>query len=100
MDKCREKVDRYVSFDNIDCYKNACSVLDALFTLFEEKPELKNKFWDRFESKIPKAYFDKSEDEEVLYLVCSNVFYIEELFENSEYQRGIDAMRKAELECC
>lgn len=70
------------------------------FELFDSQANSKNEFWVRFESKIPKAYFDKIQDEEVLYLVCSNVFYIEELFEEFGFQKGIEAIRRAELECC
>ncbi len=33
--------DRYVTFSNIDCYKNAIEVLDAMNELFEMVPEAK-----------------------------------------------------------
>lgn len=93
-------LERYVSFENIDCFKNACDVLDAFFALLRENPKANNGFWEKFKDKIPANYYTRTPDEDVLYLVCSNVFYLEELFENHEFTQGQDALRKAELECC
>jgi len=94
--------DRYVSFENIDCYQNAIDVLDAMYALFEKIPESKNEFWERFDSLIPNDYKQqiKKEGSDILYQVCSNVFYMDSLFEEYDWQEGIDALEKAELECC
>jgi N(2)-fixation sustaining protein CowN len=35
-----------------------------------------------------------------LYLVCSNSFYLDELFEKAEDEEGIRALNACELECC
>lgn len=99
MKKCNAP-DRYISFEGIDCFENACQVVDNILSLLKEKPEANNVFWEKFTSKIPQNYYSRTADEDVLYLVCSNVFYIEELFEDYEYDSGYEAMRKAELECC
>jgi len=40
--------DRYVTFSNIDCYKNAVEALDAMKALFKEYPHAYNSFWERF----------------------------------------------------
>ena len=48
-----EVKDRYVTFNNIDCYENAALVLDAMNELFELKPESKNGLWINFMDKIP-----------------------------------------------
>ncbi len=45
MGKLEEQVrDRYISFENIDCYKDAANVLDAMYELFEQIPKSKDKF--------------------------------------------------------
>lgn len=95
--------DRYVSFANIDCYENASDVLDALNELFVMYPEAKNALWLRFESLIPKDYkavFAKRDSKDILYYICSHVFYLSALFETYEFEKGISLMEKAELECC
>ncbi|MEY4504033.1 MAG: hypothetical protein RL154_325 [Pseudomonadota bacterium] len=92
-----EVVDRYVSYLNIDCYKKASDVIDCIY---EATLNSKNEFWKAFKAKIPLAYFDKNPDEKVLYLVCSHVFYIEELFEATEFQKGIELLQGCEYDCC
>ncbi|MBN2965444.1 N(2)-fixation sustaining protein CowN [Sulfurospirillum sp. T05] len=93
-------MERYVSFENIDCFENACCVVDEVLFLLKEKPEATNPFWEKFVKKIPPAYYTRTPDEDVLYLVCANVFYLEELFENHDHEEGLLAMEKAEIECC
>ena len=95
--------ERYVSFENIDCFENACRVIDEMFKVLEESGHV-NLYWKKIIPTIPQAYYDRDsradEKEALLYLVCSNVFYLEELFENADPQPGLDALRKGELECC
>ncbi|MCW8839062.1 MAG: N(2)-fixation sustaining protein CowN [Thiovulaceae bacterium] len=95
--------DRYVTFNNIDCYENAALVLDAMNELFELKPESKNGLWDNFMEKIPQNYreeFKKGDEFDTLYLVCANVFYIYDLFEDFEFEKGLEVLEQVELECC
>lgn len=95
--------DRYVTFSNIDCYENAALVLDAMNELFELKPESKNSLWINFMKKIPQDYreeFKKKDEFDTLYLVCANVFYIYDLFEDYEFARGLEVLEQVELECC
>ena len=93
----------YVSFKNIDCFENACSVVDSMLRLLEE-PKNMNAYWEKFIPKIPKAYYtrDAKEDakEELLYLVCSNAFYIIEFFEDLDDEEAIHALERCEQECC
>jgi hypothetical protein len=95
--------ERYVSFENIDCFENACLVIDRLLAVLEEAEHV-NMYWKKVVPTIPQAYYDRSskadEKEALLYLVCSNVFYMEELFENADEETGLDALRRCELECC
>ncbi|AXX93213.1 N(2)-fixation sustaining protein CowN [Malaciobacter molluscorum LMG 25693] len=99
-----EKIrDRYVTFDNIDCYKDAANVLDALYELFEQKPESKNNFWNRFDTFIPENYHEilaKENEKDILYHICSNVFYIFDLFEEYDFEKGIELLDRVEFDCC
>ncbi len=95
--------DRYVSFENIDCYNNAIEVIDAMKELFDLHKESKNDFWVSFEEKLPEDYnkeYTKDGSHDILYLVCANVYYISDLFEEYEFEKGIKLLEKAEMECC
>jgi hypothetical protein len=96
--------DRYITFSNIDCYKNAIDVLDSMNELFDTIPESKNDFWQRFMSFIPEGYktvFSKDGDnKDILYHICANVFYISDLFDEYEFEKGINILSRAEIECC
>lgn len=94
-----ESVDRYVSFMNIDCYKHATEVIDAIIEVTQEI-RYNNRFWDAFKAKIPQSYHEKQSDEKVLYHVCASVFYIEELFEESNHVIGLELMTTCEYQCC
>ncbi len=99
----QEVRDRYVSFANIDCYENATEVLNALYELFTLYPEAKNELWLRFETLIPENYkevFAKKDSKDILYHICSHVFYLSALFEEYDFEKGIALIEKAELECC
>ncbi len=95
--------ERYVSFESIDCFENACLAIDRLLAVTESQEHV-NLYWKKIIPTIPQAYYsrDPKDDpnEALLYLVCSNVFYLEELFENAEDDAGLSALRKCELECC
>ncbi|MFW6307635.1 MAG: N(2)-fixation sustaining protein CowN [Campylobacterales bacterium] len=94
---------RYVSFESIDCFSNAIAVIDLMVET-KKNPENDNLYWKKIRSELPQSYYkrDPKEDkkEELLYFVCSKVFYLEELFEDAECQEGLDALKKCELECC
>lgn len=94
-----EKVDRYISFMNIDCYKHASDVIDCILEVIKDE-RFNTLFWDAFTAKIPQKYYDNDSDEKVLYLVCSSVFYIEELFEESNHTVGLEMMQHCEYQCC
>lgn len=99
----QEVKDRYISFSNIDCYDNASLVLDAMVELFELEPKSYNDFWKRFMDTIPENYkeeFAKGDNKDTLYQVCSNVFYIFDLFEEYDFEKGVQMMDQCELECC
>lgn len=108
MCNCKKKkeirVDEsYVSFVGIDCFENACSVIDNLLRICKN-PEYNNAYWEKFTARIPEAYHSrdpkKDPSEALLYLVCSNAFYIIELFEAADDEEAIHALEKCEQECC
>lgn len=95
--------DRYITFENIDCYENAALVLDAMNELFELEPKSKNKLWVKFMDKIPTNYREvwaKGGQKDTLYLVCANVFYIHDLFDEFDFEKGTEVLDQVELECC
>ncbi|TLS17554.1 N(2)-fixation sustaining protein CowN [Azospira oryzae] len=91
--------DRYVSFEGIDCWHNACAVVARVLHHYEG-PERTNKYWEYFVAKIPPGYYSGEPTEDLLYLVCSNTYYIEELFEKFGDAEGLQLLQRAELECC
>lgn len=92
--------DRYVSFKDIDCFGNAKAVVDEVLLVLEHE-RYGNPFWEQFVTKIPSSYYENdTKDEKLLYLVCANVFYIEELFENAEHEKGEEALKRCEFDCC
>ena len=97
--KTAQSVDRYVSFMNIDCYRHASDVIDCVLEAIADERYC-NPFWERFKGKIPSCYYTGESDEKVLYLVCSSVFYVEELFEESEHTRGLELLKNCEYQCC
>ncbi|MDD5359245.1 MAG: N(2)-fixation sustaining protein CowN [Sulfurovaceae bacterium] len=95
--------DRYVTFENIDCYHNAVEVLDAMHELFTKNTKAKNEFWEIFLDNIDPDYHEvyaKNGRKDILYHVCSNVFYISDLFEEYNFEKGIKLLEIAEMECC
>jgi hypothetical protein len=64
MCNCGEKkeirVDEsYISFNDIDCFENACVVVDHMLRLLEE-PKNMNAYWEKFVPKIPQAYYTRN----------------------------------------
>ncbi|MFY9141880.1 N(2)-fixation sustaining protein CowN [Sulfuricurvum sp.] len=99
MDSTNANVDRYVSFMNIDCYQHASDVIGCILEVTADK-QYTNLFWEAFKAKIPQCYYEHQSDEKVLYHVCASVFYIEELFEESAHEAGLELMKNCEYQCC
>lgn len=93
----------YISFKNIDCFENACVVIDNMLRVLEN-PKNMNIYWKKIVPMIPKAYYTRNAKDDtteaLLYLVCSNSFYLDELFEKAEDEQAIMALNKCEQECC
>jgi len=93
----------YTSFKNIDCFENACLVIDNILRILEDEAK-NNVFWEQFVKKIPEAYYarDPKKDprETLLLQVCLNAPYIMEFFEESEDDEAVHVLEKCEQECC
>jgi hypothetical protein len=94
-----EKVDRYVSFQNINCFERAFEVMRVAKRVLAN-PAYHNPFWQQFLDKTPPSYESGEEDEDLLYHICANLFYLEELFEAAEDKEGLALLDTAEYDCC
>jgi len=90
--------DRYVSFAGIDCDGNSRRVIEVLLRHLEN-PTNRNAYWDAFQVKLREAAEDPTKPDE-LRLVCSNVYYIEELFEACGDADGLALLAQLEEDCC
>lgn len=91
--------DRYVSFKGIDCDGNAVELIAAIRRHIDD-PARTNAFWDRFKERLAQADSVHARTADGLCLLCSHVYYIEELFEEYEDVEGLALLRKLEDECC
>lgn len=93
------KPDRYVSFQGIDCSEKARKTLNVALELTASH-DYKNKFWDLFRTKYEGALCSETTDDDLLYLVCSSVYYLEELFEAAQNNDGLELLEDCEFNCC
>lgn len=91
--------DRYVSFRGINCEDNSTRLLAAIMAHIND-PAKTNPFWERFKERIAKAEDVHARTADGLCLLCSHVYYIEELFDDHDDIDGLALLRKLEDECC
>ena len=104
MDALQRVDERYTSFENIDCFDNACKVIDNLLRVLEDAT-LYNAYWEKYVPLIPKSYYEPTTStlkakEDLLYFVCSKLFFIDELFDEAEDEVASHSMKLCEVECC
>lgn len=92
---------RYVSFKGMNCDARAQAIADRALAL-AETPDWTNAFWDLFRDKVAKARDPAAPvgTPDVLYLVCSHVFYLEDLFDDAEDADGLGMLKMLEHDCC
>jgi hypothetical protein len=92
---------RYVSFKGMNCEARADAVADRAMALATE-PSWTNAFWDLFQDKVARARAADAPmgTPDVLYLVCSHVFYLEDLFDDAEDEEGLQMLKLLEHDCC
>lgn len=88
--------DRYVSFCNIDCDGMARRLLPLALRRLEMGGDLANPFWRRFAERAATAGDASGAD--ALYLVCSHVMYLAEIFEDGG--EAAELLEAIELQCC
>lgn len=92
--------DRYVSFCNIDCDGMAERVLPLARRRLAAGGYLENPFWQRFADKAEALGAGAGGGADALYLVCSHVMYLAEIFEAEEEAEGRALLEEIELTCC
>ena len=92
--------DRYVSFCNIDCNGMAERVLPLARRRLAAGDHLANPFWRRFDDKARALEAGEGGGADALYLVCSHVMYLAEIFEADGEGEGAALLEEIELTCC
>jgi N(2)-fixation sustaining protein CowN len=92
-------LDRYVSFKGIDCDGNARQIIARLNGHIDD-PAKTNAFWERFREKLAVADDPLARQADGLCLLCSNIYYIADLFEEHGDEAGLAMLRRLEDECC
>ncbi|MBN2751415.1 MAG: N(2)-fixation sustaining protein CowN [Rhodospirillaceae bacterium] len=91
--------DRYVSFCNIDCSGMAVRLLPLVRHRLNVGGYLANPFWKRFDDRVCAVCSGLTEDGDALYLVCSHVMYLAEIFEDADGE-GHALLEEIEQQCC
>lgn len=91
--------DRYVSFKGIDCDGNSRRIIDRLYMHIDD-PAKTNAFWERFRAKLAVAEDPLKRQADGLCLLCANIYYIADLFEEHDDEDGLAMLRQLEDECC
>lgn len=93
--------DRYVSFCNIDCDGMAARLLPLARDRLAAQGRLANPFWARFCARAEAiSAHGQAEGVDALYLVCSHVMYLAEVFEEPDGEDGRALLEAIELQCC
>jgi hypothetical protein len=91
--------DRYRSFQDIDCYGGAAAVVERLRRHLAD-PAHDNALWQRFIARLGDAARSENPKPDILFLVCSHVYYIADLFEAARDDEGMALMQQLEFDCC
>lgn len=101
MDDIDDGADRYVSFCNIDCDGMAARILPLARARLSADGHLANPFWARFSARAEAIEAGGAVDGvDALYLVCSHVMYLAEVFEAPGGEAGRALLEAIELQCC
>lgn len=94
------EADRYVSFRNIDCDGMAARLLPLALGHLAARERLANPFWARFAARAEAVAAHGAGGGDALYLVCSHVMYLAEVFEDPGGEVGRALLEAIELQCC
>ena len=90
------RVDRYISFQGIDCAGNARRIM-ACIESHLAIPGRSNPFWDYFMKKRGGGSGPAPDE---LFLLHSNINQVRELFEAWDDQQSLQLLVQLEEECC
>jgi len=94
---------RALKKDSLDCYRHLTLVIETINELFELYPKSKSRYWKRFMKKIPNNYkelFENDEGHHILYFLCTNMFFVIDLFEKYDFKKGINLTNSIDVEFC
>ncbi|ABK43708.1 conserved hypothetical protein [Magnetococcus marinus MC-1] len=91
--------DRYQSFAHIPCDAMALKLLTHLEQLLQAEDTLE-PFWQLFLQKAAIAKQPQPGQADALKLICSNSYYIFDLFAAQQDQAGEAMMDELEYQCC
>ena len=97
MNPDKKKTDRYVSYEGIECEKNAQQLVVMLRRHIDD-PEKNNPFWEKIQGLLADAESGKGRD--FLFLIHCYINNLQELFEQYEDREALSLLRKIEVECC
>lgn len=89
--------DRYKSFTGIDCDGDSRRLIEMIRRHIDD-PARTDGFWDAFKDKLADVGNEAKPDG--LRLVCSYVYYIEDLFERYGDSEGLALLQQLEEQCC
>lgn len=93
---CRQKPDRYLSFDGIDCAGNARRLMELIESNMPAAGE-ERSFWQYFMAKRQPRSGPAPDD---LFLVHAHINQIRELFEDCGDAAALALLLQVEEECC
>ena len=93
---CRQKSDRYISFDGIDCAGNARRLMELIESNMPAEGE-ERSFWQYFMAKRQPRSGPVPDD---LFLVHAHINQIRELFEDCGDAAALTLLLQVEEECC
>jgi len=93
---CRQKTDRYLSFEGIDCAGNARRIMEYIVRN-QASAGPGEAFWAYFMAKRQPTHGLAPDD---LFLVHSYINQIRELFENCGDTEALALLMQVEEECC
>ncbi len=91
--------DRYVSFEGIDCVGMSRQLVQALLRHIND-PERSNVYWEALKVQLADADKGIPGKPDELYLICSRVYMLEELFQRYGDEEGLALLREIEEQCC
>jgi hypothetical protein len=93
---CNKELDRYISFDGIDCDGNARRMM-SMIELHLPEAGASKPFWEYFMAKRTPRSGPPPDD---LFLVHSHLNQIREFFEERGDAEALELLFKLEEECC